>query len=142
MISLSYGSETPVDFDPLFVRGFDDVDDVQLIITKNVQALNGTFIQKVQGFQRVVTVAFGYIASQTNRVWLSIFIKSSDMKIEYANELMRVVFDGDINSEWPEGFELARSYTLRFIERDVRTELPISWGGIVTIGDESMGISQ
>lgn len=75
---------------PLMVRGFDDVDDIELVNPVTQVGLEGTLIQSCIGFRRIITVDLGVVFSKTDRVFLLSWMLAADRQLEYASETVAV----------------------------------------------------
>jgi hypothetical protein len=131
-VTLKYGGgATSKSFAVLGVRGLDDVDDLRFWPRLSHELLDGTMTETISAYSRIITIDFGVISEKADRVWLVGFLIASDKQITCASpaEDVSVVLDtpDGISSEWLDGLDFARAFTLRFKEKAVRTSAPAAW---------------
>ena len=145
-----YGGEKT--FSALAIRGYDDVDDVVFWPAIDREDLQGSINQKNIAFQRIITVYLDVVQIKADRVFLKDYLTSNDMgiitiyvpfytvdnepvydsdgrPIVFALEELKVEHENprEMMNVWLDNVDIARSYTLRFIERQPLTSVPASW---------------
>jgi len=113
---------------PLMVRGFDDVDDFELVNPVNQVGLEGTLIQSCIGFRRIITVDLGVVFDKTSRVFLTTWMLAADRQLEYASETLAVT------PRDPTGFSSVikeskyfRRYRFEVMDKVPLTTIPAAW---------------
>jgi len=117
-----------VELTPLRVRGFDDVDDFELVNPVDRTGAGGTRSQGNVGFRRLITVDLGVVKEKTSRTYLMDWMRAVDRQIVYSGETVQVT------PRDPKGFASVvkeslyfRRFAFALLERDARTALPPSW---------------
>ena len=122
-------------YDVLGVRGLDNPDEVQLWPALSKQLLDGSQSQTNLKARRVITVDFGVIQTKADRVWLMSFMLAPVKELIFAGdsegvgETVEVVLESaeGFQNEWLEGLSMARSFTLRFVEKTPWADPPTSF---------------
>lgn len=131
MVSITLHADlTTKTYSVLSIRGLHDVDDVSFWPANTQVLLDGSKRQKISSFGRTITVDFGVISTQADRVWLVVpFSLALVKQIEYDGETVSVVLKNpdQLSSEWRGGFEGARSYVIEFLEVAMNTTAPTAW---------------
>jgi hypothetical protein len=129
-ITLKYGSTTKV-YNALSVRGF-EVDEVRLWPPVQQKLADGSLRHKVSSLARTFTVSLAPVSAKADRAWLVTFALSNDWSLIYGGEEVEVVWGDPVNairSDWLDGTENSRAYTLTFLEKTafpIET-LPLTW---------------
>lgn len=115
----------------LWVRGFDDVDDLRTHPGIDITDLQGTRSQIINSQAREIAVQTASWSSKPGRVWVaSTFNMASDKRILYSGEELPVVWKSGQNpfkSAWEGNTELARKYLFEFDEKTTwSSSIPLS----------------
>ena len=113
---------------PLMVRGFDDVDDIELVNPISQVGLEGTLIQTCIGFRRVITVDLGVVFDKTSRVFLVTWMLAADRQLEYAGEVLSVTpRDASGFSSVIKESKYFRRYRFEVTDKVPLTSTPSAW---------------
>jgi hypothetical protein len=117
------------DYDILYHRGIDDPDDVELNGAEVTKLIDGSYhAWDVPSENSKITVNFGVISSQTDRLFLKTCWKKSVMRlIVDGSEAIVVRGSADFGNTWVQDLSFAKNFTCSFIEKTARTTDAPSW---------------
>ena len=98
--------------------------------------LDGSILEQVRGFHKVISPTVSANATAAERRFLAKFIVSDDKTLKYGNYVSGVVCDEDLASEWLEDCEYGREFTFRLVDHHVYQ----SWDDGLT-GDDLLYLS-
>lgn len=98
--------------------------------------LDGSILEQVRGFHKVISPTVSANATAAERRFLAKFIVSDDKTLKYGNYVSGVVCDEDLASEWLEDCEYGREFTFRLVDHHVYQ----SWDDGIT-GEDLIYIS-
>jgi hypothetical protein len=119
-VTLTYSGGSQV-FNELFVKGFDNPDEVEFFIGDNEELADGTLYQRVVGFRRVITVGLLPQDLKTDRWFLAQFLFGSAKQITYYDETIDVTLKNPegYSTEWLDDAEDQRYFQMEFREKAV-----------------------
>lgn len=117
------------DYSVLGIKGVTEPESIVYWPPITDMLLDGSSYEKIIGYKRLVTVQFGVVSTKSDRVFISTFCRNATKRIFYSNDEVEVVLQSaaGIEADWLDGVDFAKAFTLRFIEKNVRTADPPSW---------------
>lgn len=111
------------------VRGLDDPDDVIYWPPLTGTHLDGSSRETITGRRRMISIDFGALTTKADRVWLENYVFADDKRVMATNDMVEVVMSDATNlaSTWLNDVSYFRAFSLRLIERNLRTTQPSSW---------------
>lgn len=108
-------------FTALSVKGLDDPDKVQ-ICGFQFPAIDGSIIEQVLGFRRVITADLGTVQTHALRVWVHNFLNSETRLAHIGDDNVFSIIGTPegFESYWQHDSELGRSFTLELLEKRIR----------------------
>jgi hypothetical protein len=112
------------------VRGMTDPDEVELNAAEPVKLIDGSyFAYDVASYNRVISVDFGVVSVQADRVFLFTALCKAQQRIIYSGEEVTTVRSGSgFANEWLQGVDFAKAFSMPFREKTARSSNPTSWG--------------
>jgi hypothetical protein len=119
----------------LSFRGMDEPDQLEKVGVVH-ECLDGSIVEQILGFRKIITATVRPITSALDRRFLVKFFLSNDRTIKYGNYISGVVCDEEMLAEWIEDCEHGREFTFRLTD----THVYHSWSDGVT-GDDLLYMS-
>ncbi|HEY5614411.1 MAG TPA: hypothetical protein VIL52_00180, partial [Bacteroidota bacterium] len=109
----------------LNLRGFDEPDEIRLVGVQHGYR-NGIVEEQLRGFKRVMTVDFGVLATQLDRLFVLNFLKSANRQIRTASQLAHVALEDPerFTNAWVEDIQHGSRFILRLIDQGVYRVFP------------------
>jgi hypothetical protein len=127
---------------PLLNPGIDDADEVAFYPEVNIQRLAGGnyFTLPPQVANRVITVDFGIIPNQSDRIFIFNFFFQKNASgvcedyIVYNGETIRVDFDRrDLKFNWINNVQYQKALILKLYEKTSWSSMPASWTALTIV---------
>jgi len=109
------------------VRGYDEPDEVEFLPPIQQVALDGTIIEEMQGFRRVITVGFGVLQEAADRAFVFNFLANNERWITMSPMGTVVLALADptaFANQWQNGHKLERNYDVQLRETILQTAWP------------------
>ena len=113
----SWYSET---FDCLVLKGMYEPDKLQRVSVTH-DCLDGSVVEQIRGFNKVITATFRATATASQRRFLARWFVSERKTIAYGNYVSSVIVDQDLVDEWLYECEHNRQFTVTMLDTHLFT---------------------
>jgi hypothetical protein len=127
-VTLTYSGGSQ-EFPELFVKGFDDPDEVEFFVGQNVELIDGTLYQTILGFRRIVTLGLLPVDLKVDRRFLAQFLFDSAKVLTFNGDSISVVLKdpSGYSTEWLDGLDVGRYFEMQFREKVLQGVIPVEW---------------
>ena len=125
-VTLAYtesGTEYTHDFELLSLKGYDDIDQVEIVGVQH-RHLDGSISEQIRGFKQILSLDFGVLQDFEDRVFLVNFIKNSNREVRKSSEgfVRAALIDWErFVNEWKDNLAIGRRFYLELIGSEVKT---------------------
>lgn len=109
------------------IRGYSEPDEVEFVGAPQTIAADGSIIETIVGFRRIMTAVFGVVGTSAERSFLFGFALSTERWGVMSPMGSIVLMIEDVSgfaNEWKRGMVQARAYSLRLRESTIHTAWP------------------
>lgn len=112
----------------LILRGFDDVDEVRMVMPVESMSTGGYRRSRALGFQRVITLGLGVVTDAAKQAFLVRWVHAFERSLTCGAETARVsLLDAArVKADTSSG-KLFHRFALQLLDRTVRLDAPYSW---------------
>jgi hypothetical protein len=127
-VTLTYSGGSQ-EFSELFVKGFDNPDEIEFFVGQNSELADGTLYQTIAGFRRVITLGLLPVNLKADRRFLAQFLFDSAKVLTFNGDSVSVVLKDPTgySTEWLDGLEVGRYFEMQFREKTLQGVIPVEW---------------
>ena len=132
-ITLAYtegGTEYTHDFELLSLKGYDDIDQVEIVGVQH-RHLDGSISEQIRGYRRILSLDFGVLQDFEGRLFLVNFIRNSDREVRKASSgfVNAVLIDWErFVNEWKDNLAIGRRFYLELVQSEIQQTFRLGYG--------------